>query len=152
MPWPKGSGIPAGGHGKGDGWGGPPRGSHVSKPRAPFTADSPTRVSFHTGQGDPAKMAERKRREIAKEERIAALVETLETIALDASQIPMARITAADKALDRLAGKPPQSNTNLNLNVFDKLSVDEQRAVVEALDALGSGPDDAEDGATATHH
>jgi hypothetical protein len=97
------SGFPAMGPGWGPGWGGPANGS--GSPARPFTADSPTR---NTGYGDrsPKRIAERKRLIAEQEERKEQMIEMLEGLALDPKTNVMVRIIAADKALDRLVGKP----------------------------------------------
>ena len=97
------SGIPAMGPGWGPGWGGPAKGAG-SRAR-PFTADSPTR---NTGYGDrsPKRIAERKRLTAEQEERKEQMIEMLEGLALNPNTDVRVRIIAADKALDRLVGKP----------------------------------------------
>lgn len=154
-----------GGPSTGSGWGGPPKGAGRGGASQPFGTDSATRTTIPATQasprdkkglfmanGDPAKAVTRQRRELAKDERIADLVETLEDLALDTSQPGTIRVMAADKALDRLAGKPLQTNTNLNVDVLDRLSTDQQRAVAEALDALAADAGDNAGGAAETHH
>src|ERR1017187_1503887 len=107
------SGIPAMGPGWGPGWGGPANGS--GSPARPFTAGSPTR---NTGYGDrsPTRIAERKRLTAEQEARMEQMIEMLGDLALN-SENAMVRIIAADKALDRLVGKPVVRTKNQTTNV-----------------------------------
>lgn len=104
------SGMPAMGPGWGPGWGGPARGAG-SGPARPFTADSPTR---NTGYGNrsPKRIAEKKRLTAEQEARTEQMIEMLEDLALDPNTNVMVRIIAADKALDRLVGKPMVQTKN----------------------------------------
>ena len=105
-------------------------------------------------------MAAITRRKMAKEERSAELTEFLERVALNLpgenSAAPdgelALRVSAAVHALDRLEGKPQQTNKNLNVNVLDGLSTDDQRAVLEALNALPGSAGRASEGDAETHH
>jgi hypothetical protein len=104
-------------------------------------------------------MAESARRKLEKAERIAQLTEYLEQVALnlpdDNGERPEAeialRISAADKAMDRLDGKPQQTNKNLNVTVLDGLTADQQRAVIQVLDALAGDEGGASEGDAETH-
>lgn len=152
------SGLPArGGSATGNGWGGPAAGNGNDRPPRPRTAaDSKKSAQI---AADPVAMAEITRRKMAKEERSAELTEFLERVALNLpgenSAAPdgelALRVSAAVHALDRLEGKPQQTNKNLNVNVLDGLSTDDQRAVLEALNALPGSAGRASEGDAETH-
>jgi len=68
----------------------------------------------------------------------------LSDIALDDAALPMARIQAADKLLDRIEGKPTQTlNANIRRNIAE-LSDEELAAIA----AGGAGDIETEDGST----
>jgi len=93
MPRPKGSGIPA----KGPGWGGPARGASKSRIDA-----GPAGDAIRAMARDPAVIAD-------KEQAAEQMRNVLYGLALGAEN-EHARITAADKLLDRLEGKPLARN------------------------------------------
>lgn len=99
----KASGVPAGGQ-----IFGPGKASNGSGRAAPITPETaPTMQALH---GTPEAEAKRERRIASAQE----LKGVLSDIALDDGAIPVARIQAADKLLDRLEGKPVQRNVNFN--------------------------------------
>ena len=123
----------------GVGWGGPAKGLPVSKPV----------ILCRGNVGRWRTMEERKQLAAEKAARLEQVIQMWGEVMLDQTQPGMARVSAGDRIYDRLEGKPPQTNTNLNLNVFDKLPPDQQRAVVQALGALSADPGDAEEGTDA---
>jgi hypothetical protein len=115
------SGIPArGGIGTGDGWGGAAKGAGRGGPARPFQAGNVTRVSFHTGQGDPAK-AEKRRALLAEQEaRNQQMIDLLYELALNATR-EETQLSAAVAALDRLEGKPVRRSKNVNFDAGPSL-------------------------------
>jgi hypothetical protein len=86
----------------------------------------------------------------AKAEREEQFIQRLGEIALNSTN-EMAAVAACDKALDRIVGKAPQTNKNLNVNVLDGLTADQQRAVIQVLDALAGNEGGASEGDAETH-
>lgn len=78
-------------------------------------------------------------------------IETLVKVMRDSDAPPVARATAANAILDRGHGKPTQ-HVEANVNFLDKLSDDEQRGLLAALQALDGDAGESEDGTDATHH
>ena len=62
-------------------------------------------------------------------------METLKNAMVDQKAPWSARIAAAIAVLDRGWGKPAQT-VNANVSVFDQMTVDEQKAMLAALEAL----------------
>jgi hypothetical protein len=139
------SGFPAGG----DGWGGPENG-FVYKPSKLRTAESLHRAQRKI-RDNPAMAEERKILAAAKAEREEQFIQRLGEIALNSTN-EMAAVAACDKALDRIVGKAPQTNKNLNVNVLDGLSIEQQRAVLQILEALTGNQGSASEGDAETHH
>lgn len=102
--------MPARGVGRGDGWGGPARGAHISTPYGPFSAD------HQPPPPDPAERAERRRLAAEKQARIDQLIENLGDLALNAER-EETRVSATVAALNRLDGLPVATNKNLNAEV-----------------------------------
>jgi hypothetical protein len=74
-------------------------------------------------------------------------IKTLADIMNNDQAPPAARVGAATAILDRGYGKPPQT-TDASVNALDKLSDDEQRALLAALSALDDeqgGPEGGSD-------
>ena len=94
---------------------------------------------------------ERKILAAAKAEREEQFIQRLGDIALNSAN-EMAAVAACDKALDRIVGKAPQTNKNLNVNVLDGLSIEQQRAVLEILEALTGNAGGVSKGDVETHH
>ena len=107
------SGIPARGAGKGDGWGGPPRGAGTGGPAKAFSASSATR---RAGAGDPVKMAARTVRFAEEKARIEILIEMLGDLALNAER-EETQVSATIACLDRLQGTPVKRSENFNTRV-----------------------------------
>ncbi|HYI84456.1 MAG TPA: hypothetical protein VEX11_14755 [Acetobacteraceae bacterium] len=107
--FPKGRGGPP----SGEGWGGPAKGASSSRFR----------------KGDPAPVLRTK----AVSDRAAECREKVlgmyEEMVDDASMHPMVRLTAGDKLLDRLEGKPVAVNVNHNLGDPSRLSDAELAAI-----------------------
>ena len=80
-------------------------------------------------------MEKRKALAAAKAERVEQLIQRLGYIGLNSTN-EMAAVAGCNGALDRILGKPLQTNANLNVSVLDSISPDEKRTLVEALDAL----------------
>ena len=99
------SGIPAGHLSAGPGWGGAARGAGSGGPARPFRRGNATRVPFHKGLGDPAKVEQRRVRTAENEARIAQLTDFLEDLALNAEH-EGTRLSATVAALNRLDGYP----------------------------------------------
>jgi hypothetical protein len=97
------SGMPAMGPGWGPGWGGPAKGPGRGAAR-PFTANSATR-NAGCGNRSPERIGERKRLTAEQEARTEQIIEMLCDLALNGEN-QMMSVIAADKALDRLVGKP----------------------------------------------
>ncbi len=116
------SGIPAKGVGKGDGWGGPPKGAGRGgpatrkKPPPPFTA-----ATRPTSNKPNPKNAKRKKAMADKAARIEQFNDHLADIALNAPR-DETRLSALIAALNRLEGMPKQQNENINVETsFEEL-------------------------------
>lgn len=96
-------------------------------------------------------MAERKALAAAKAEREEQMIQRLGEIALN-SEHEMTAVIACDKMLDRIVGKAPQTNKNLNVNVLDGISPDQQRSVLEALDLIARDEGEAAGQHSQKHH
>lgn len=81
----------------------------------------------------------------------AAAMKTLADVMEDEDAPPAARIAAATHLLDRGYGKPTQ-HIEATVNLLDKLSDVEQRALAAALEALAGASDDATGGTPSAHH
>jgi hypothetical protein len=121
---------------------GPAKG-FVHKPACAFTADSPTRTgTAHTENGDVEEQAyraaQRQKKRDLRDRMMAVLVRNAEDDSIPA----LAQITAADKVLDRIDGKPIAS---VNMQATVKRSV--QDFSDEELIALAGTDDDPADDA-----
>ena len=97
------------------------------------------------GPGRPKKKAEEKATAIAKKAiadvKAAAkdctedAIKTLKSVMKDESKPAAARVGAAIAILDRGWGKPMQA-VKANVSVFDKMTDDEQKTMLAALEAL----------------
>jgi isocitrate/isopropylmalate dehydrogenase len=109
------------------------------KPAAPQIT-SETAASMAAIAHTPEAKAKREAKIATAEE----LKGVLSDIALDDAALPMARIQAADKLLDRIEGKPTQTlNANIRRNIAE-LSDEELAAIA----AGGAGDIETEDGST----
>ena len=89
-------------------------------------------------------------RDAARQHTLAA-VETLVSVMEDRKAPHSARVAAANSLLDRGHGKAVQ-HIEAEINVYDRLSLDGQRALLAALDALDVD-EECDPGRTApTHH
>lgn len=98
--------------GNGAGWGGPARGAGSSSESLPLIGrerELPTVEAQMTGRQ-------------RAEQRAEELRELLYGIATDVEQPGMVRVSAADKLLDRLEGKPVATNVNITRNDFSSMS------------------------------
>ena len=81
----------------------------------------------------------------------AEAVQTLKSVMLDDTQLGSARVAAANSLLDRGHGKAVQ-HIEAEISVYDRLSLDGQRALLAVLDALDVD-EECDPGRTApTHH
>ena len=97
------------------------------------------------GPGRPKKKAEEKATTIAKKaiadvkaaakECTEDAIKTLKSVMKDGSKPAAARVGAAIAILDRGWGKPTQA-VDANVSVLDRMTDDEQRALLAALEAL----------------
>lgn len=139
-----GSGLPMGGSGQS--WGGPAKGA--GKPAAPFTADSPTRVTW--ANADPAKALSRAEKAARDERRAEEMRDVLYGLATTAEN-EMARKSAAEALLNRLEGMPIARTIAA---VIDPAEEEKQRALaalgyehrkrIEAVLAEAVGDDETE--------
>ena len=127
---------PAQGPGKGDGWGGPPKGG-VYRPPTPFTADSPTRSS---GAADPVKRLSREEK-AARDEARAEDAEALLHHSITHGTFENNRITAAIALRDRIKGGVVTRNINVATEDLSALDDDALIARQAELDRkLNSTP------------
>ena len=124
------SGIPAGGNGYGPAWGGSAKGAHPPIMGVRELRDAGIKLKRRT-------VEERKRLAADKDARNEQLMNVWGDVALN-SDNDMARIAAAEKAWDRINGRPAQRNENVNKNV----EMTFEQMVEEAL-KRGKPPDDA---------
>lgn len=110
-----GSGIPAGGAG----WGGPAKGKGTGGPKLGVENLMPG------DHGQPRPTAEAVAAGKSRAERMRAI---LDEIASDPKAPPQARVAAADRLLDRIEGKPVQTNLNANVDDVSRLSDDDLHA------------------------
>ena len=97
----------SGGYSSGPGWGGPARGG----PPQPFSADNqPTAESKAAGRIEAETAAE------AARPHAVSMVEVWRSIAMDAQAPHIARISAAEKLVERAEGKAVQSSQLLGAN------------------------------------
>ncbi|MFZ1009341.1 MAG: hypothetical protein WAN65_21040 [Candidatus Sulfotelmatobacter sp.] len=89
-------------------------------------------------------------RALAQEYTVDA-VKTLAQVMLNSKAQPAARVIAANALLDRGYGKPTQ-HIEANVSIFDKLSLDEQRALSAALSTLAGDAEGFSEGVEPTHH
>lgn len=78
-------------------------------------------------------------------------IDTLASIMRDKKQPAAARGSAATELLNRGYGKPTQ-HIEANVNFLDRLSIEDQRALAAALDAVTGGEEDAAGGAEGAYH
>lgn len=78
-------------------------------------------------------------------------INTLAEIMKDKKQNTSARVAAATELLNRGYGKPTQ-HIEANVNFLDRLSIEDQRALAAALDAVPGGEEDAAGGAESAYH
>jgi len=78
-------------------------------------------------------------------------VETLAAVMRSSKSGATARAIAANSLLDRGHGKAPQ-HIMAEVSYFEKMSLDERRALDAALAALARGEGDAASGEPPTHH
>jgi hypothetical protein len=115
----------------GPGWGGSAKGTGKPGKAPKITTETASEMGqrAHTPEAE----AKRERRIASAEELKGVLTE----IALDDGALPMARIQAADKLLDRIEGKPTQTlNANIRRNIAE-LSDEELAALAGAGEGAG---------------
>ena len=78
-------------------------------------------------------------------------IETLVSVMKDAKAPHSARVAASNVILDRGYGKAVQ-HIEAEINVYDSLSLDEQRALLAVLDALAAERGDDSSEPAPTHH
>lgn len=121
---PKTGRFPKGNGAGGKGWGGPAKGASTSR----------------IEHGDPAGITRTNRGRDIQEVRREKVLNLYESVVDDPKQPVMARITAGDKLLDRIDGKPVQTNVNLNKDDLDGLSDAELAAELARQRAAGTAP------------
>ena len=144
MAWPKEHYRPAKGAGSGPGWGGPAKGAGWPIGKRTVDEANIAKVTL------PPELKERKamKRRVTRE----TMMEVYEDVALDAKAPHMARVSAADKWLDRTEGKPAQTNVNLNQTVADDLTPEQRRALLDAVRAkLGATEEPGTDAGEVRH-
>lgn len=109
--------------GNGAGWGGPAKGASTSRIKP----------------GDPDGIRTMNRGKEVQAERREKVLRMYEEIVDDPEQPVMARITAGDKLLDRIDGKPMQTNLNLNRDDVSRLSDAELEAEIARLEREAAG-------------
>jgi hypothetical protein len=102
--------------------------------------------------GDPASDATRARLSDMNlrdrnAQRRAKVLDLYETIVDDDEAPVMARIAAGDKLLDRIDGKPVQTNVNLGADELERLTDDELRAERARVDAALAAARESRDAA-----
>jgi hypothetical protein len=108
--------MPAKGAGKGDGWGGPPKGAGRGPKLGPKPANKAPNWTAQPPRGSPEKIARRKKAKADKAARIEQFNNELADLALNAPR-DETRLSALIAALNRLDGLPIATQRNLNTEV-----------------------------------
>lgn len=115
--------------GNGEGWGGPANGASTSR--------------FQPGESGGGHLPENRAKAASRAEEMR---DVLYGIATNKKAHAMVRVNAADKLLDRIEGKAPQTNINRNTNDLSSLSDAELDAELARREgtppgaAAGTGP------------
>lgn len=87
-------------------------------------------------------------KELARKHTAAAVSTLVKALKAKAERT---RVAAAEALLDRGWGKATQ-HIEANVNLFDQMSTDEQRAIADALQLIANSEGDDAGGSAPTHH